>query len=138
MRLLKKDIIATVLVTVAVVLYVLWLADVTPPGMSSTRVTGMVILGLGFVASAIAVVPGFDQLVHGNKVYLAVTSLLGLVALIAGVVLLASASGTALGVVMGTMVVLWAIATAHHTLGARSEPAAAGHADTVTTVGRRR
>lgn len=127
----KKDIIATALVAAAVVLYVLWLADAAPPGMSDVRVTGAVILGLGFVASAVAVVPGFDQLVHGNKVYLAGTSLVGLVALIAGVVMLTSASGSALAVVMGAMVVLWAFATAHHTLGAKSEPNAGRPAATV-------
>jgi len=40
----------------------------------------LVVLSLGFVASASAVVPGFDELMHGNKVYLVVTSLIGLVA----------------------------------------------------------
>lgn len=84
MRIPRRDVIATCLVAIAVVLYVLWLADAALPGMSGTRATGIVILGLGFAASATAVVPGFDQLLHGNKVYLATASLLGLIAFIAG------------------------------------------------------
>lgn len=114
MRLPKRDIIATGAVAVAVALYVLWLADVALPGMTSTRATGLLVLALGFVASATAVVPSFDQLMHGNKVYLAVTSLLGLVALVAGVVMLWSASSAALAVLMAALVVLWVISTTHH------------------------
>jgi hypothetical protein len=106
MNLPKKDVIATVLVAVAVVVYVLWLTAAALARMSGTRGTGVVILGLGFAAWAIAVVPGFDQLMHGNKVYLAATSLLGLAAFIGGIVMLASASSAALAVVIGAMVVL--------------------------------
>lgn len=114
MTLQKRDIAATSLVTTGVAIYVLWLLDALPSGMSAVRVVGAVILGLGFVASAIAVVPTFDQLLHGGKEYLAVTSLLGLVALIAGVVMLFEASEPALAVVMVTMVTMWLIATIHH------------------------
>lgn len=135
MRLPKKDFIATALVAAAVALYLLWLADAALPGMSGTRATGVVILALGFVASATAVVPGFDQLMHGNKVYLAATSLIGLAAFVGGVVMLASASGAALAGVMGAMVVLWGISTAHHTMLVTSEPAVR-HGDTVTPAGR--
>jgi hypothetical protein len=39
--------------------------------MSSARVTGAAVLALGFAASASAVVPGFAQLLHGSKTYLA-------------------------------------------------------------------
>ena len=59
------------------------------------RVTGLVILALGFVASASAVVPGFERLVHGSRLYLAVTSVLGLGALVAGLVTLWSSSTAA-------------------------------------------
>lgn len=123
MRLPKRDIIATALVAVAVVLYLLWLVDATLPRLDGTRATGVVILALGFAASATAVVPGFGQLMHGNRVYLAATSLLGLVALISGVVMLVSASQAALAVMMGAMVVLWGISTEHHALLVRSGPA---------------
>ena len=125
MTLQKRDLIATVLVAVAGVLYLLWLSDVTLPGMDNTRMTGVAILGLGFAASATAVVPGFDELIHGNKIYLAVMSLLGVVALIGAVTVLVAASEVGLTVVVVTMVVLWAIATIHHSLLAttpQSEP----------------
>jgi len=115
-RIPTRDLIATCLVAAAVLLYVLWLVDAALAVMDSTRTTGLVILGLGFAASATAVVPGFDQLLHGNKAYLAAVSLLGLVAFVAGVVMLWSAGNAALTVLMATMVVLWIIATTHHTL----------------------
>ncbi len=121
MRLPTKDIIATSAVAVAVVLYVLWLTDATVLGLSSTRVTGLAVLVLGFVASAVAVVPSFDQLIHGNRLYLAATSVLGMAALAAGVVVLWTASGTALAWLMVALVTLWAISTTHHVVLARAE-----------------
>ena len=120
MRLPKQDLIATALVAAAGVLYVLWLTGFAPAGMSSTRTTGLVILGLGFAASASAVVPYFDQLIRGNRAYLAVTSLIGLVALIAGVQVLVAESGAGLGVLMGAMSVLWLMATIRHRRLARN------------------
>ncbi len=121
MNLQKRDLVATGLVAAAGVIYLLWLLDAMPAAMSGIRVTGAVILALGFVASAIAVVPTFGQLLDGNRVYLAVTSLIGLVALIAGVVLLLGSSQTALAVVMLAMITLWLIATIHHSLLARDD-----------------
>ena len=116
MSLPKKDIIATVLVAVAAVVYLLWWSDAAPPGLAGTRATGLVVLALGFAASATAVVPAFDQLMHGSKVYLVGTSLLGVVAFVAGVTMLVSASDPALTAMICAMVVLWAISTTHHVL----------------------
>jgi hypothetical protein len=123
-RLPKKDIIATGAVVVAVVLYVLWLFEATLPAMSSIRGTGLAVLALGFAASATAVVPAFDQLMHGSRLYLAGTSLLGLVALTAGILMLVSASETALGVLVATLLALWIVSTTHHVMLARAVPAA--------------
>ena len=120
MRLAKQDLIATALVAAAGVSYILWFTGFAPAGMSSTRTTALVVLALGFAASASAVVPHFEQLIHGNKVYLAVTSVIGLVALIAGVQALVEASGMGLGVLMGAMSVLWLMATIHHSQLARN------------------
>jgi predicted branched-subunit amino acid permease len=116
MHLPKQDVIATALVAAAGLLYLLWAVGSALPGMSGTRVTGIAVLALGFAASASAVVPTFDQLLHGNRTYLAVTSLIGLVAVIGGVQMLVTGSGTGLAVVMAAMVVLWLIATIHHSL----------------------
>ena len=121
MRIPTRDRIATGLVACAVIVYTLWAAGLTLLGMDSIRVTGLVVLGLGFAASASAVVPGFDELLHGSKLYLLVTSLIGLLALVAGVVMLVATSEIALGMVMAAMVVLWMIATVHHTMLTNSE-----------------
>lgn len=63
---------------VAGLVYLLWATDSALPGMSSTRVTGVVILALEFAASASAVVPAFYRLIRGNRAYLVLTSLIGL------------------------------------------------------------
>lgn len=123
MNLQKRDLVATGFVAVAGVIYLLWLVDSLPTAMSSVRAAGAVILALGFAASATAVVPTVDQLLHGNKVYLAVTSVLGFVALVAGVVMLVSSSDAALAVVMAAMIAMWLIATIHHSLLARTTTA---------------
>ena len=120
MHLPKTDVIATGLVAVAGLLYVLWATGSALPGMNSTRATGVAVLALGFAASASAVVPGFSQLLHGSKTYLAVTSLIGVVAVIGGVQVLITGSGTGLAVVMAAMAVLWLIATIHHSLLAKT------------------
>ena len=109
------------------VIYLLWLLDAVPSGISDVRATGAVILALGFAASAAAVVPTFGQLLHGNKAYLAVTSVLGLVALIAGVVMLVGSSTTALAVVMLAMLAMWLIATIHHSLLATTTSPLSAH-----------
>jgi hypothetical protein len=116
MRLSKRDKVATGLVFAACVLYVLWAIDSALPGMSATRATGMVVLALGFAASASAVVPTFDQLLHGSKAYLAITSVIGLVAVFGGIEVVASASSAGLAVVIVAMVLLWMIATVHHSV----------------------
>ncbi len=140
MRLPKKDIIATGAVAAAIVFYVLWLADAAVLGMSSIRVTGLTVLALGFAASAIAVVPGFDQLMHGNRLYLATTSVLGVAALAAGVIMLSAASSAALAWLMVAMVTLWAIATIHHAVLAKADQGGlhGERADTDTAVAGRR
>jgi hypothetical protein len=120
MHLPKRDVIATGLVAVAGLFYLLWAIDSALPGMGSARATGVAVLALGFAASAGAVVPNFDQLLHGSKMYLVATSLIGLAAVIAGVQMLITASGAGLSVVMAAMAVLWLIATGHHSLLAKT------------------
>jgi hypothetical protein len=120
MHLPKRDIIATCLVAAAGLLYLLWAIGSALPGMSSTQATGVAVLALGFAASACAVVPSFGQLLHGNKTYLVITSLIGLAAAAAGVQMLITASGTGLTLVMAAMAVLWLIATIHHSLPAKT------------------
>jgi hypothetical protein len=115
----KRDLLASGLVAVAGILYLLWVTDSALPGMDGPRATGIVVLALGFVASAIAVVPSFARLLHGSRIYLGVTSALGALAAAAGVWLLVARDEGALGVLIAAMVLLWGIATVHHTLLSR-------------------
>jgi uncharacterized membrane protein YqgA involved in biofilm formation len=116
-----------VLVAVAVALYLLWLLDATLPVLGDTRATGLAILALDFVASASAVVPGFERQMHGNKTYLTATALLGLVAFAGGLTAVIWNSSAGQAVLVGAMAALWAISTTHHLLltEAKSEPATA-------------
>ena len=118
MRFPKRDLVATGLVAVAGLVYVLWALNV----VGSVRVAGIVMLVCGFAASASAVVPGFDNLLRGNRAYLVVTSLIGVVAVVGGVAVLVAASETGLSLVLAAMVALWAIATVHHALLASPSP----------------
>lgn len=133
MRLPMRDVIATGLVAVAGVLYSLWVFDLAPPGMSSIRMTGAAILALGFLASASAVVPGFDQLIRGNRAYLAVATLMGLGAAAGGVWMLVASAETGLSILVGAMGGMWAISTVHHSMlaGAPVEETAAAEAGPV-------
>jgi hypothetical protein len=119
MRMSKRDVMATVLVAAASVLYIMWVAGSAAFGMNSARATGVAILVLGFLASATAVVPSFAGLLHGNRTYLVATSLLGVVATGAGIQMLVASSGAGLAVMVVAMVVLWLTATVHHALMAK-------------------
>jgi hypothetical protein len=110
MTLPRRDLIATVLVAVAGLAYLLWLAGVGP----GVPVVAAIVLAMGFAASASAVVPAFTDLLHSSKTYLAVTSALGLLALVAGVIALVAGNSTMLATLVITTVVLWALATIRH------------------------
>jgi hypothetical protein len=118
MRLSGRDWFATTMVALATLMAALWAMDVALPGLEGLRATGMVVMVCGFAASAGAVVPGFDGLIHGNRLYLAVASLLGLAALGAGIGLLVSAESWWLAVLVAATVVLWAMATVRHSRSA--------------------
>ena len=116
MRLPMRDAIASGLVAVAGLLYGLWSFNLAPWGMSSVRMTGVAILALGFLASASAVVPGFEELIRGSQAYLAVTTLMGLGALAGGLWMLVASAETGLSVLVGAMGGMWVISTVHHSM----------------------
>lgn len=120
MRVPRADWFATGIVGMAILAGVLWAADVAPPGFESTRATTSFALACGFVASAGAVVPGFDALVHGNRWYRAVASSLGFVALVAGIVALVTEKGLWLAVLLAATIALWAMSTVRHVRAATS------------------
>ena len=119
-----RDRIATLCVATATSVYVLWLGGLL--GEVSAGTIAMLVLGLGFAASASAVVPGFAALLAGSKAYLALASLGGLVAFACGVATLIGASDLALSVLVISTVALWAAATARHVSVRRSNQMAAG------------
>jgi hypothetical protein len=124
MRLPKRDLIATVFVAIAVLVYLMWAVDSAFPGTGSARVAGVVVLALGFAASASAVVPSFSGLLHGSKAYLAATSVLGTAAFVGGLLTLLSANAWGFAVMIAATIALWLISTVHHWLLARNAASA--------------
>ena len=85
-----RDRIATLLVATATLIYLLW--PMGPlEGLTASSVAVLVLV-LGFIASASAVVPGFAALLSGSRSYLALASVGGLVALACGVLTVAQAT----------------------------------------------
>ncbi len=120
MRLTWRDGLATVFVVAGALLYGLWLAGIEAFGMG-VRGLGGIVLGLGLAASVTAVVYGVGAgLLQASKVYLAIASLIGLIAFIAGVLTLANASESMLGVLVVATVALWVMATVRHAINAES------------------
>lgn len=117
----RRDVVATVFVGAAGAAYALWAADALLRRSEDTRLVAIVVLALGFAASATAVVPSFERLIRGNRAYLAVSAVLGVLALVSGLRAVLTGSDVALTVLIATTVVLWAMATVHHVLLA--EPA---------------
>jgi len=120
MRFGRRDLIATVCVVAGVLVYALWAANHPLPGLSSVRVVALFVLGTGVAASASAVVPSFTQLLHGSKMYMAVTSLVGAVALVAGIMAIFRQTDVMLHLLVATTVALWIIATVRHTMMANA------------------
>ena len=119
MRLTWRDILATVFVFAAVLVYSLWLAGIEVLGISSVEVIAGVVLALGVAASVIAVVYGVGAgLLQAPKVYLVPASLIGLVAFVGGVVALVTGNEPMLAALVIATVVLWVMATVRHARGA--------------------
>jgi hypothetical protein len=130
-RLSWRDALATVFVLAAALLYALWLAGVEVFGLSSVRAVGIVVMALGLAASVTAVVYGVGAgLMRASKVYLAITSLIGLGALVAGIMVLVSENEPMLGALVIATAVLWLLSTVRHVLIAadRTTQASLGHA----------
>jgi hypothetical protein len=116
MRFGRRDLIATVCVVAGVLVYAFWAASHPLPGLSSVRVVALVVLGTGVAASASAVVPSFVQLLHGSKMYMAITSLVGALALVGGIIAVFRQTDVTLHLLVVATVALWIIATVRHTM----------------------
>jgi uncharacterized membrane protein HdeD (DUF308 family) len=109
-----RDRVATLLVAAATLVYVLWSAGPLD-GLTADGVA-LIVLALGFIASASAVVPGFAALIHGSRPYLVITSLVGLVALVAGIITVLQVNRETLTILVTATIGLWAAATARHAI----------------------
>ena len=118
MRLTWRDWVATVCVAAAVLMYAVWLSEEEVLGISGARALGLIVLLLGLVASFTAVVFGVGEgLLRAPKLYLAITSAIGVAALVAGIVVLVNESEAMLAALVGTTVGLWLISTVRHATG---------------------
>jgi hypothetical protein len=118
----RRDVFATVLIGVAVLLYMAWAAGVAIPWLADVKPVALLVLLLGVAASMSAVIPGWDELVHEWRLYFAAASVVGLVALVAGVWAIVAGEPAALGLMVLVTVVLWAMSTFRHIRVHRLEP----------------
>ena len=122
MRLTWRDAAASAFVGTAVVLYALWAAGVAMTTYSS-RAAGLVVFALGWAGCVtnqreMAVVYGVDATrSRPTTTYAVAASILGAIALIAGIATLLTGSEPLLLVLLGALVAVWLIATARHGFG---------------------
>ena len=134
MRLTWRDGVATGCVAAAALMYMVWLSEEEVLGISGARALGLIVLLLGLAASVTAVVFGVGEgLLRAPKLYLAITSLIGVAALAAGILVLVNESEAMLAALVGTTVGLWLISTVRHATG--EERRRAKHAIRGSTAG---
>ena len=121
MSLTWKDGLATVFVSAAAVLYLLWAGGTTVSGLSGSRALTVAIFGLGVggcytAKSHMEAVYGVGGRARPPLYYVVLVSVLGGVALVAGIVAFVSGGDAALATLAGTLVALWALATIRHSM----------------------
>ena len=126
MHLPWRDLIATLLVAASLVAYAMWAVGAAIPGFGDVPTVAVAPLALGVAASISAVVPGFDELLRGSRLYLAGASGLGLVALGAGLWALVGRDANGLALLVLTTIALWAVSTMRH-LGVHFRQPRLGH-----------
>ena len=124
MRLTWRDGLATLLVAGSAVLYALWAVGTLMPGVSTRWMTV-----IAFVLGMAACTANQRELgeVYGatrggprpSGLYVALTTALGIVMLVAGILAFVLASEAMLATLVAAMVVLWLIATGRHALTGR-------------------
>ncbi len=114
MRLPWRDASATLFVALGVAIYAAWALGSPVPGFGSPGSIAVAVLVLGLAGCAPAVIPGFDELLHGSRTYLALAAALGLIAMVSGVWCLVTGDAVALGILVAATVVLWAVSTVRH------------------------
>lgn len=127
MRLPLRDALATLLVLASLVVFVTREMGMPLPGFSEVSGVAVAVLALGIAASMSAVVPGFAALLHGSRLYLATASVLGLLALGAGLWAAFGGEAAGLGALVGATVALWAMSTLRHVAVSRPQQRLAHH-----------
>lgn len=116
MHLTWRDGLATVFVGAGAALYVLWLSGVD---VGDVRIVAGAVLGTGLVASVTAVVYGVGAgLLRVPKTYLVVASVLGLAALVGGIIAIVALDEAMLAMLVASTVALWAMSTVRHAVTA--------------------
>jgi hypothetical protein len=120
MRLTRRDGLATLFVSVAAVLYGLWLTGTAMADMS-TRVLGTIVFGLGWAActsnqTEMAFVYGVGGRRRAPMAYVVIASIVGAVALVAGIITLLGANEAMLVTLVAATITLWAMSTVRHAI----------------------
>jgi hypothetical protein len=109
-----RDVLATILVGIAAVIYLAWLFDMPFPALDTPSAIAIAVLVLGVCASLSAVVPSFSELLSGSRPYLIATSIFGLAAFGAGLWTIYASDTAALALMVVCTLVLWAASTVRH------------------------
>jgi hypothetical protein len=121
-RLASRDALATGFVAISLGVFGAWALGIDLPGFGAVAAVALAVLLLGIAASASAVVPRFAELLHGSRLYLALTSAFGLLALAAGLYALIAGAGAALTLLVLATMAMWIMATARHSGLLQREP----------------
>ena len=121
-RLGLRDFTATFLVLVAAAYYGLHLADVHVPDLGSARAVAAVVLFLGVAACATSADPALFRPWRGMSLLAQAQMVLGVAALVIGLVAIAFGSEPALATLFAITALLWASATLRHMFRQPREP----------------
>jgi hypothetical protein len=116
MRLTWKDAVSTVFMAAIVVIYVAFLNSTTAWLISSARGTTAAVLVLGIVGGCGMSSADYQEQGTWARAYLGLASVLGITALVAGVVALITASTVSLAILVAATFALWLAATVRHTI----------------------
>jgi hypothetical protein len=122
----KRDGLASLFVVAAALLYALWVTETGLTGMS-TRTLGAAVFVLGWAActrnkAEMAILYGVDGPRRPSIPYVVAASILGAVALVAGIIALVRANEAMLATLVITMSALWMIATLRHAFTQDAKP----------------
>jgi hypothetical protein len=136
MRLTWKDVVTTVCAAAIVAVYAAYLQGTEVAFISGVRWVAGTVLVLGMVGGCgLSAADVYEQPRSTvRRAYLVVATSLGVTALVAGVIALITASGTALAVLVAATVALWLIATVRHAWPRATRPVTR---DTHETIGMR-